>query len=185
MTTIFTGIRAALMSVALLAAAPGAQAAGQAPKAGDACFKRVYDKTASTGRWRVLECVKDVDLYFQVDFRDAQLREHTSSFKFAGDGMGNENHAYTVIAGDTLAIDVMSERGGQVFLLHPVTDSKELSSLQVAYMNPDEGGVFKLKKTGNTISLKTSFDDIAVAIGPDGRLKNVTRPAKASPAAQK
>lgn len=185
MTKIFVCIRVVMMAAALLAAAPGTQAAGQAPKAGDACFKRVYDKTASTGRWLVRQCVKDIDLYFQVDFRDGQLGEYTTLFKFAGDGMGSENHAYTVIAGDSLAIDIMSERGGQVFFLHPVTASKELSSLQVAYMNPDEGGVFKLKKSGNTISLKTSFDDIAVAIGPDGRLDNVTRPAKASAAPQK
>ena len=176
---------AALLSAALLAVSPAAQAAGQAPKAGDVCFKRVYDKTASTGRWLVKECVKNTDLYFQVEFRDGQLHEYATSFKFSGDGMGDENHNYTVLAGDSLAIDIFSERGGQMVFLHPVTATKELSSVQAAYMNPDEGGVFNLKKTGSTIRLKTNFDDIAIAIDPDGRLRNVTKPAKPGSAPQK
>ena len=182
MNKIFLCMRAALLAAAL---ASGAQAAGQEPKAGDACFKRVFDKSASTGRWLVKECVKDVDLYFQVDFRDGQLREYATTLKFSGDGMGSDNNAYTVVAGDSLAIDIPSERGGQVFFLHPVTATKELSSLQVPYMNPDEGGKFNLKRTGNTISLKTNSDDIAIAIDPDGRLRNVTRPVKARPVPQK
>ena len=176
MNRIFLCMQAALLSAALVSSA---QAAGQAPKSGDACFKRVFDKTASTGRWLVKECVKDVDLYFQVDFRDSKARESTALFKFSGDGMGSDNNAYTVVAGDSLAIDIPSERGGQVFFLHPVTGTKELSSVQVPYMNPDEGGKFTLKRTGNTISLKTNVDDIAIAIDPDGRLRNVTRPVKA------
>ena len=185
MTKIFLCMRAALMSAALLAAASGAHAAGQAPKAGDPCFKRVFDKTASTGRWQVKECVRDADVHFQVDFRDGQLHEYGSAFKLAGKAMDDENHAFTVIAGDSLAIDILSEHGGRVVFVHPVTATKELSSLEVSYMNADQGGKFNLKRTGNTISLKTSMDDIAIAIGPDGRLKNVTRPAKGAPAPQK
>lgn len=185
MTKIFLCMRAALMLAALLAAASGAHAAGQAPRADDPCFKRVFDKTASTGRWQVKECVRDVDVYFQVDFRDGQLHEYASAFKFAGKAMDDENRAFTVIGGDSLAIDVMAERGGRAVFFHPVTATKELSSLEVAYTNTDEGGKFNLKRTGNTISLKTSLDDIAIAIGPEGRLKNVTRPAKGGPAPQK
>ncbi|WP_426100219.1 hypothetical protein [Massilia sp. TSP1-1-2] len=174
MTKIFLCMRAALVAAALLA---GAQAGAQAPKAGDACYKRVFDKTASTGRWRVMECVKNTDLYFQVEFRDSELHEFSSMVKFAGDGMGDDNNNYTVVGGDSLAIDIMSERGGHVIFLHPVSAAKELSSVDVAYMNPDEGGKFNLKKSGNTLRLTTNENDIAIAIGPDGRLKNVTRPA--------
>ena len=50
MTSILLSIRAVLLAAALVAAAPAIHAAEAPPKAGDACFKRVYDKTASTGR---------------------------------------------------------------------------------------------------------------------------------------
>jgi hypothetical protein len=169
----FSSAGLAMLFAGLLASVP-AQGAS-APKAGDACFKRVFDKTASTGRWLVKECVKETDMFFQVDFRDAKAQQFTSQFKVASDGMGDDNHNYTVVAGDTLVIDIMSERGGQVVFVHPVTDSKELSRLELPYTNPDEGGAFTLKRSGNTIALKTSTDDIAVAIAPDGRLSKTAK----------
>ncbi len=166
-----------LLLAATCAASPAAYAQ-QAPQAGDACYKRVFDKTASTGRWLVKECVRNTDMYFQVEFRDARAQQFSTQVKVGGDGMGDDNHNYTVVGGDTLAIDIMSERGGQVVLVHPVNDSKELSTLEVPYMNPDERGTFNLKRTGNTIHLKTSVDDIAVAVGQDGRLAKVAKPAR-------
>jgi hypothetical protein len=175
MNTYFSTTRRALMLAALLAAAPWALAI-DAPKAGDACFKRVFDKTASTGRWLVRECVKEADLFFQVDFRDPKLQQYAAMFKVAGDGMGSDSHNYIVLEGDTLAIDIMSERGGQVVLLHPLSGGTELSKLDIAYMNPDEGGKFNLKRSGNMIRLKTSVDEIAVAVDSEGRLRNVTKP---------
>ncbi len=175
-STVTLGVLYGALSGALFAAAPAALAQA-APKAGDACYKRVFDKTASTGRWLVKECVKNTDIYFQVDFRDAKAQQFSAQVKVAGDGMGDDNHNYTVVAGDTLAIDILSERGGKVVLVHPMNDSKELSTLEVPYMNPDEGGKFNLKRSGNTIHLTTSVDALAIAVGQDGRLAKVTKPA--------
>ena len=45
-------------------------------------------------------------------------------------------------------------------------------------MNPDDGGKFNLRKTGNTIRLQTNEDDITISIDPDGRLSKVARPAR-------
>lgn len=174
MHTLFSRTVLALLCAGLAATAQAASA----PKAGDACFKRVFDKTAATGRWLVKECVKETDMYFQVDFRDAKAQPFSTLFKVASDGMGDDNHNYTVVAGDSLVIDIMSERGGQVVFIHPVSDGAQLSTLELPYMNPDEGGAFALKRTGNTLQLKTNADDIAVAIAPDGRLSKISKPAR-------
>lgn len=175
MNKLIVTTRYALILAALLAAAPAVNA-GEVPKAGDACFKRVFDKTASTGRWLVKECVKNTDMFFQVDYRDPKAQQYAATFKVAADGMVDDSHNYVVVAGDTLAIDIMSERGGRVVLLHPVSGGAELSNLEVPYMNPDEGGKFNLKRTGNTIRLSTSVDDIAVVVDAEGRLRNATKP---------
>lgn len=180
MNKMIATMRHALMLAALLAAAPALHA-GDMPKASDACFKRVFDKTASTGRWLVKECVKNMDMYFQVDYRDPKAQQYAAAFKVTTDGMGDDSHNYIVVAGDTLAIDIMSERGGRVVLLHPVSGGKELSNLEVPYMNPDEGGKFNLKRTGNTIRLSTSVDEIAVVVDAEGRLRNVSKSARQKP----
>jgi hypothetical protein len=158
-----------------LAGSPGAIAAE--PKPTDPCFKRVFDKTASTGRWLVKQCGADGSEYFQVEFRDAQLKQYRASFSDA-DSEGISDTNFLVVAPDTLSIDLMAERGGRVFVLHPVTGTTELSSLKVPYMNPDEGGKFSLKKSGNTIRLQTNADDVTIAVDPEGRLSKVARSAR-------
>ena len=160
---------------ALLAASPGAMAAE--PKPNDPCFKRVFEKTASTGRWLVKECGADGSEYFQVEFRDAQLKQYRASFSDA-DGASIADTNFLLVAPDTLSVDLMAERGGRIFLLHPVSGTTELSSLKVPYMNADEGGKFSLKKTGNTIRLQTSVDDVTVAVDLDGRLSKVATGAR-------
>jgi hypothetical protein len=167
--------RMMLVCAAMLAALPAAFA--KEPKAADPCFKRAFEKTTSTGRWLVKQCGADGVDYFQVEFRDAKLQQFNASFSDSGtDGIVDTN--YVLVAPDTLSIDQMAERGGRIFLLHPVEGGKELSTLKVPYMNPDEGGKFDLKKTGNTIRFKTNEDDVTVAIDLDGRLSRVARPAR-------
>jgi hypothetical protein len=160
---------------ALLAATPGAAAAE--PKPNDPCFKRVFEKTASTGRWLVKECGADGSEYFQVEFRDAQLKQYRASFSDPDGGSISDTN-FLLVSPDTLSVDLMAERGGRLFLLHPVSGTDELSSLKVPYMNPDEGGKFSLKKTGNTIRLQTSGDDVTIAVDLDGRLSRVAKSAR-------
>jgi hypothetical protein len=167
--------RCALACAALIAAAPAAMAAE--PKPNDPCFTRVFEKTQSTGRWLVKNCETELGSRYQVEFRDAKLQKYTASFKDDHHGSVMDT-SFQMPAGDTLAIEQITERGGQVFLLHPVAGTTELSTLQVPYMNPDEGGKFNLKQTGNTIRLQTNFDDVTVAVDPDGRLSKVNKPAR-------
>ncbi len=164
-----------LACAALLAVCAGAQAAE--PKANDPCFKRVFDKTTSTGRWLVKECSGNPVEYFQVEFRDAKLQQYSASFSDA-DVESIVDTNFLLVAPDTLSVDLMAERGGRIFLLHPVAGTKELSSLKVPYMNPDEGGKFDLKKNGNTIRLQTNENDVTVAVDVDGRLSKVSKPAR-------
>ncbi len=167
--------RCALACAALVAAAPAAMAAE--PKPNDPCFKRVFEKTQSTGRWLVKNCETELGSRYQVEYRDAKLQQYAASFK--DDHQGSiVDTSFQLLAADTLAIEQMSERGGRVFLLHSVTGTKELSTLEVPYMNPDEGGKFNLKQTGNTIRLQTNFDDVTVAVDADGRLSKVNKPAR-------
>ena len=165
----------ALACAALLAAVPGALAAE--PKASDPCFKRVFEKTNSTGRWLVKECGADGGDYFQVEFRDARLQQYAASFSDS-DGESIVDTNFQLLAPDTLSIELGAERGGRIFLLHPVAGTRELSTLKVPYMNPDEGGKFNLKQTGNTIRLQTNADDVTVAVDLDGRLSKVSKPPR-------
>ena len=168
-------MRGLLACAIMLAASPAALAAE--PKTNDPCFKRVYEKTTSTGRWLVKQCGADGTEHFQVDFRDAKLQQYAAKFADA-DAQSITGANFILVAPDTLAVDLMAERGGRIVLLHPVASGPELSSLKVPYMNPDDGGKFNLKKTGNTIRLQTNEDDITVAIDSDGRLSKVARPAR-------
>jgi hypothetical protein len=164
-----------LACAALLAASPTVFA--MQPKASDPCFKRAFDKTGSGGRWLVKECTFDSVLYYQVEFRDAKLQQFSVTLSDADSESIVETN-FLVVSPDTLSIDLEAERGGRVFLLHPIEGSKELSALKVPYMNPDEGGKFDLKKSGNVIRLKTTDDDITVAVDMDGRLSKVNKPAR-------
>ena len=167
--------RCVLACAALLTLSPGVQAAE--PTANDPCFKRVFEKTNSTGRWLVKSCAVGVSEHFQVEFRDAKLQQYAASFIDSHtEAVINTN--FLLIAPDTLSIELETERGGRVVLLHPVSGTSELSTLKVPYMNPDEGGKFSLKQTGNTIRLQTSVDDIRVAVDLDGRLSKVNTPAR-------
>ena len=167
--------RCALAGAALLASAPGALAAE--PKPNDPCFKRVFEKTNSTGRWLVKECGAGGSEYFQVEFRDAKLQQYAASFSDS-DGESITDTNFQLLAPDTLSIELTAERGGRIMLLHPVSGTSELATLKVPYMNPDEGGKFALKQAGNTIRLQTSVDDIRVAVDLDGRLSKVNPPAR-------
>lgn len=166
--------RCMLACAAMLAMAPGAFAAE--PPAKDPCFKRVFEKTNSTGRWLVKECGAGGSQYFQVEFRDAKLQQYAASFS-DNDSESVVDTNFQLLAPDTLSIELAAERGGRIMLLHPVSGTRELSTLKVPYMNPDEGGKFALKQTGNTIRLQTSVDNVTVAVDLDGRLSKVTRPA--------
>ena len=168
-------IRGLLACAIMLAASPATLAAE--PKSNDPCFKRVFEKTTSTGRWLVKQCGADGIEHFQVDFRDAKLQQYATKFT-DDDAQSITGANFILVAPDTLSVDLMAERGGRIVLLHPVASGLELSTLKVPYMNPDDGGKFDLKKTGNTIRLKTNQDDITVAIDLDGRLSKVTRPAQ-------
>lgn len=167
--------RCTLACAALMASAPGAMAAE--PKPSDPCFKRVFEKTNSTGRWLVKACAAGAGEHFQVEFRDARLQQYAASFSDS-DGESITDTNFLLIAPDTLSIELAAERGGRIVLLHPVSGTGELSTLKVPYMNPDEGGKFSLKQTGNTIRLQTSADDIRVAVDLDGRLSKVNTPAR-------
>ena len=164
-----------MLCVAMLAASPAAFAAE--PKPNDPCFKREFEKTTSAGRWLVKSCGVVGASYFQVEFRDAKMQQYAGKFSDSDpESIVGEN--FILVAPDLLSMELMAERGGRVYLLHPIAGSNELSSLKVPYMNPDEGGKFDLKKVGNTIRLKTNEDDITVAIDLDGRLSKVNRPAR-------
>ena len=156
-----------------LAATPAVLAADM--KASDPCFKRVFEKTNSTGRWLVKECGAGGSAHFQVEFRDSRLQKYAASFS---DGESIVDTNFLLLAPDTLSIELGAERGGRVILLHPVTATGELSSLKVPYMNPDQGGAFHLKQNGNTIRLQTSVDDVTVAVDLEGRLSMVSKPAR-------
>ena len=173
MTTLLA--RCALACAALLAASPGALAAQ--PTANDPCFKRVFEKTNSSGRWLVKECAAGGSDHFQIEFRDAKLQQYAASFSDT-DGESIVDTNFVLLAPDTLSIELAAERGGRIMLLHPVSGTGQLSTLKVPYMNPDEGGKFALKQTGNTIRLQTSVDDITVAVDLEGRLSKVTTPAR-------
>jgi hypothetical protein len=168
-------VKMSLLVCAALLAASGALAAE--PKANDPCFKRVFEKTTGTGRWLVKECSGNSIEYFQVEFRDAKLQQFSASFSDA-DAESIAGTNFMLVAPDTLSVDLMAERGGRIFLLHPVAGGKELSMLKVPYMNPDEGGKFELKKNGNTIRLQTNENDVTVAVDLDGRLSKVSKPAR-------
>lgn len=168
--------RCALVCGLMLAAAPAVLAA-EVMKPNDPCLKRVFEKTTSTGRWLVKECAGKKEHHFKVEFRDAKMQQFSAMFSDADpESISGEN--YTLVAPDTLAVDMMAERGGRVFLLHPVSGTNELSSVRVDYMNPDEGGKFNLKKTGNNIRLVTNEDDITVLVDAEGRLSKVNKPGK-------
>lgn len=167
--------RCVIACAAWLAVAPGALALDI--KANDPCFKRVFEKTNSTGRWLVKECVAGENSHFQAEFRDARLQKYAASFIDTNSDAIVETN-FLLLAPDTLSIELAAERGGRVILLHPVTGSADLSTLKVPYMNPDEGGKFSLKQNGNTIRLLTNADDVTVAVDLEGRLSKVTKPAR-------
>jgi hypothetical protein len=162
--------RIAVMVNALLLASQAALAAG-AIKPGDPCFKKTYEKTSSSGeRWLVKECFGEDDgaQHIQVDMRDAKLQQYVASFA-APDAEAITDIQYTLIAPDTLFIQLGAERGGRGYLLHPVSGGKVLSTRRFNYMSGDEDGIV-IKQTGNTIRAKTVFEDITVILDEQGAL---------------
>ena len=171
--------RCALVCGAMLALSPAVLAA-EVMNPNDPCLKRVFEKTTSTGRWLVKECAGKVEHHFKVEFRDAKLQQYSAMFS-DDDPSSIVGENYMLVAPDTLALDLMAERGGRVFLVHPVGGTNELSTVRVDYMNPDEGGKFNLKKTGNNIRLVTNEDDVTVVVDAEGRLSKMSKPRKKKP----
>lgn len=161
------------MMTVLLAGSIGV-AEARAPKADDKCFKSVSDKKTTTGRWLVKECMdeKEGGLHYVVEFRDtAGVRYKGRAMEQYSDGVVQEDYKHP--AANTLSIDLMSERGGNAFLFHPIKGTGSLSVIKFHYMTFDEGDGLSLKQTGNAIRARTPFETIDFTIDEQGLLKKI------------
>ncbi len=148
-----------------LTLATGAQAASQS------CFKPAFKRGSSAGAWSVSECEVDNGVKLEISLRDANSMPHKAVLKPI-DTDGKTGTDYSLVAPDTLLIDVYAERGGEAVLAHPIAGGSALSVVKFAYHGTDMVGL-SVRQSGNVIRATTDFDDNVYLVDAKGVLNTV------------
>lgn len=134
----------------------------------EACFKKVFTKLKDDFSWKLLRCSQKGQEHFKADLAKGSKNLQTYEFSIK-DASPVVDISYDLLASSILKIDFVHERGGEVYLIHPV-ESKKLYGFNFRYKGSEES-TLELKVVGDKIEGKTDADLFKFDITKTGEIK--------------